>query len=164
MIAFNNLLVGTRKQPCAPHQNRLTGASCKPSRARSGLGSSPCSCAAACGGARARNRKASSMSEMSETLFDYDRLDVYRLAIRIHSRFVHCCQSVVGAISSCSRSVAASRTIDPVSLALKRKLIRIVSMLTRLAIKFNGVAESQAEYKAVDDYEHEHEGEPEQRH
>ncbi len=44
----------------------------------------------------------------------------------------------------------------------------IVSMLTPMAIKFNGVAESQAENNASDDYEHryaehEHEGKPEQR-
>ena len=39
---------------------------------------------------------------------------------------------------------------------MKRKLKRIVSMLTRMATKFDGVAESQAEYNAIDDYEHEH--------
>ena len=55
------------------------------------------------------------------------------------------------------------------SLTMKRKLKRIVSMLTRMAMKLNGVAESQAEYNAIDDYEHrcaehEHEGKPEQRH
>ena len=48
---------------------------------------------------------------------------------------------------------------------------RIVSMLTRMTMKLNGVAESQAEYNAIDDYEHEHryaehehEEKPEQRH
>ena len=44
----------------------------------------------------------------------------------------------------------------------------IVSMLTRMAMIINGVAESQAGYHAIDDYdyeprcaEHEHEGKPE---
>jgi hypothetical protein len=42
------------------------------------------------------------------------------------------------------------------SLAMKRKLKRIVSMLTRIAMKFDGVVEAQTEYNAIDDYEHEH--------
>ncbi|WP_419655890.1 putative 23S rRNA protein [Desulfosarcina variabilis str. Montpellier] len=59
---------------------------------------------------------------MTETIFDHDRLDVYRLGTE----------------------------------------------LTRLAMKFDGVAESQAEYDANDDYEHrcaehEHEGKSEKR-
>ena len=57
------------------------------------------------------------------------------------------------------------------SLAMKRRFNRIVSILTRMAMISNGVAESQAEYIASDDYEHERrfaehesEGKPEQRH
>ncbi len=56
---------------------------------------------------------------MTDTIFDHDRLDVYR------------CE-------------------------LKLKLKRIVSMLTRMAMNFDGVAESQAAYHAKVDYEHEH--------
>ncbi len=40
---------------------------------------------------------------------------------------------------------------------LKRLLRRIVSMLTRMAMKFDGVAESKVDYSAAFDYEHEHE-------
>jgi len=39
---------------------------------------------------------------------------------------------------------------------LKRLLRRIVSMLTRMAMKFDGVAESTVDYAAEFDYEHEH--------
>ena len=39
---------------------------------------------------------------------------------------------------------------------MKLKLKRIVSMLTRMAMKFDGVVESPAEYHAKVDYEHEH--------
>jgi four helix bundle protein len=42
------------------------------------------------------------------------------------------------------------------SLVMKRKLHRIVSMLTRMAMKFDGVAEAEAGYRADSDYEHEH--------
>ena len=43
------------------------------------------------------------------------------------------------------------------SLLMKRKLQRIVAMLTRMAMKFDGAAEAHGEYHAVVDYEHEHE-------
>lgn len=39
---------------------------------------------------------------------------------------------------------------------LKRLLKRIVSMLTRMAMKFDGVSESTIDYAVVFDYEHEH--------
>jgi hypothetical protein len=42
---------------------------------------------------------------------------------------------------------------------MKRKLQRIVSMLTRMAMKFDGVAGAEAGYRADSDYEHEHEHE-----
>ena len=42
------------------------------------------------------------------------------------------------------------------SRGLKRKLQRIVSMLTRMAMKCDGVGESQAEYRELVDDEHEH--------
>ena len=40
---------------------------------------------------------------------------------------------------------------------LKSKLVRIVAMLTRMAMKFDGVSESLSVYTARVDYEHEHE-------
>jgi four helix bundle protein len=58
------------------------------------------------------------------------------------------------------------------SLVMKRKLQRIVAMLTRMPMKCDGVAEAEAGYLADSDYEHEHrfaeheheaETEPEQR-
>jgi four helix bundle protein len=39
---------------------------------------------------------------------------------------------------------------------LKSKLVRIVSMLTRMAMKFDGVAEPECEYTSGVDYENEH--------
>jgi len=39
---------------------------------------------------------------------------------------------------------------------MKRKLHRIVSMLTRMAMKLDGVAEGPAGYGVAGDYEHEH--------
>lgn len=40
--------------------------------------------------------------------------------------------------------------------AMKAMLHRIVAMLTRMAIKFDGVAESKVEYDAEIDYDYEH--------
>ena len=39
---------------------------------------------------------------------------------------------------------------------LKRTLKRIVSMLTRMAMKFDGVADSPVDYARAIDYEYEH--------
>jgi len=39
---------------------------------------------------------------------------------------------------------------------MKAMLHRIVAMLTRMAMKFDGVAESSAAYDAVIDYDYEH--------
>ena len=39
---------------------------------------------------------------------------------------------------------------------LKSKLVRIVAMLTKMAMKFDGVSESLSEYTLGIDYEHEH--------
>ena len=55
---------------------------------------------------------------------------------------------------------------DVASRDMKLQLKRIVSMLTRMAMKFDGVSESSAKYAAAIDYEHrdaehEHEREPE---
>jgi hypothetical protein len=40
--------------------------------------------------------------------------------------------------------------------AMKAMLHRIVAMLTRMAMKFDGVAESSADYDAAIDYDYEH--------
>jgi four helix bundle protein len=42
------------------------------------------------------------------------------------------------------------------SFELKSKLVRIVAMLTRMAMKFDGVSERPREYNLDDDHEHEH--------
>ena len=42
------------------------------------------------------------------------------------------------------------------SFDLKSKLVRIVAMLTKMALKFDGVSESLSEYAMGIDYEHEH--------
>ncbi len=39
---------------------------------------------------------------------------------------------------------------------LKSKLVRIVAILTRMAMKFDGLSESLSEYNKSGDYEHEH--------
>jgi four helix bundle protein len=44
------------------------------------------------------------------------------------------------------------------SCELKSKLVRIVAMLTRMAMNFDGVSETRSEYHA-DEHEHEHEHE-----
>ena len=44
---------------------------------------------------------------------------------------------------------------------LKSKLVRIVAMLTRMAMKFDGVSESLSEYNQSGDYEHDYEHEHE---
>lgn len=41
-------------------------------------------------------------------------------------------------------------------LELKSRLVRIVAMLTRMAIKFDGVSEPSSEYRPSGDHEHEH--------
>jgi four helix bundle protein len=53
--------------------------------------------------------------------------------------------------------LVASGGIDlSTSTELKIKLKRIVAMLTRMAMKLDGVSESSAEYDVAFDYEHEH--------
>jgi hypothetical protein len=42
------------------------------------------------------------------------------------------------------------------SFDLKSKLVRIVAMLTKMAMRFDGVSESPSEYNRSVDYEHEH--------
>ena len=52
--------------------------------------------------------------------------------------------------------VASSGLDDVKSRAMKQKLKRIVSMLTRMAMKFDGVSESPVDYTVAINYEHEH--------
>ncbi|TWT56622.1 four helix bundle protein [Allorhodopirellula solitaria] len=52
--------------------------------------------------------------------------------------------------------VATDGLEDVASRELKRMLKRIVSMLTRMAMKFDGVREPSVDYELGNDYEHEH--------
>jgi four helix bundle protein len=138
---------------------------------------------------------------MTETIFDHDRLDVYRLAVEYtaesfrvaqgrsglhrHARdqWLRAAQSIPlniaegngkrspndrarfldiarGSALECAAIqdvLVASDGMDAASsLVMKRKLQRIVSMLTRMAMKVEGVAETPAGYGVESDYEHEH--------
>jgi four helix bundle protein len=138
---------------------------------------------------------------MTETMFDHDRLDVYRLAVEYtadsfsvaktlvglhrHARdqWLRSAQSIPlniaegngkrsardrarffevarGSALECAAVqdvLAASGGLDSESsLVLKRKLKRIVAMLTRMTMKLRGAADPQAECPAIVDYEHEH--------
>ena len=53
--------------------------------------------------------------------------------------------------------VVSSGITSTTSNELKTKLIRIVAMLTRMAMKFDGVSESVGVYTIESDHEHEHE-------
>jgi hypothetical protein len=54
----------------------------------------------------------------------------------------------------------ASKGLDIAkNIELKEKLARIVSMLTRMAMKFENISEPEATYSTSSDYEHEHEHE-----
>ena len=55
--------------------------------------------------------------------------------------------------------VATGGVNDSTSRDLKSKLKRIVAMLTRIAMKFDGVKEPSVDYAVAIDYEHEHEHE-----
>ena len=52
--------------------------------------------------------------------------------------------------------VASSGLDAATSLVMKANLKRIVSMLTRMALKLDGVAEAQTAYETTIDYDHEH--------
>jgi four helix bundle protein len=140
---------------------------------------------------------------MTETIFDHDRLDVYRLAVEYTAESFRIAQGLPGlhrhardqwlrAAQSIPLNIAEgngkrslndrARFLDiargsalecaairdvlvasdglgvEASQGLKRKLHRIVSMLTRMAMKADGVAETAAEYglEIDGDYEHEH--------
>ncbi|MCY2993393.1 MAG: four helix bundle protein [Planctomycetota bacterium] len=138
---------------------------------------------------------------MTETIFDHDRLDVYRLAVEYTAESFRVAQGLAGlhrhardqwlraaqsiplniAEGNGKRSLndrarfldiargsalecaaiqdvlAATGGLDAESSrGMKRTLHRIVSMLTRMAMKFGGVAETLAGYRVESDYEHEH--------
>jgi four helix bundle protein len=139
---------------------------------------------------------------MTETIFDHDRLDVYRLAVeytaesfreaqglsglhrRARDQWLRAAQSIPlniaegngkrspkdrarffeiarGSALECAAIqdvLAASDGLDLAShAAMKSKLKRIVSMLTRMVMKSDAVSESSARYHARVDDEHEHE-------
>ena len=138
---------------------------------------------------------------MTETIFDHDRLDVYRLAVEYTAESFRVAQGLAGlhrhardqwlraaqsiplniAEGNGKRSLndrarfldiargsalecaaiqdvlAATGGLDAESSrGMKRTLHRIVSMLTRMAMKFGGVAETLAGCRVESDYEHEH--------
>ena len=74
---------------------------------------------------------------MTENFFDHDRLDVYRLSI----------EYVADAFD-------ISRSLEGLHRHARDQWI--VAMLTRMAMKFDGVSESLSEYNQSGDYEHEH--------
>ncbi len=139
---------------------------------------------------------------MTETIFDHDRLDVYRLSIQYtadsfaitkelsglyrHARdqWLRAAQSIPlnvaegngkrslkdrarffdiarGSALECAAIqdvLVTSGGMDATtSYQLKKKLKRIVSMLTRMAMKFDRVSESTAHYGVDNEHEHEHE-------
>ena len=59
---------------------------------------------------------------------------------------------MIGQSESASRKQKGIKVQDDA--AMKAMLHRIVAMLTRMAMKFDGVAEQAAEYDAEIDYEH----------
>ena len=74
---------------------------------------------------------------MTENFFDHNRLDVYRLSI----------EYVADAFD-------ISRSLEGLHRHARDQWI--VAMLTRMAMKFDGVSESSSEYSSSVDYEHEH--------
>ena len=139
--------------------------------------------------------------QMTEPIFDHERLDVYRLSIEyvanafeasrsLSGLHRHACDQWLRAAQSIPSNIAdghgkrslkdRARFLDiargsalecaaiqdvlvvsggltrEASIEHKSKLARIVAMLTRPAMKFDGVSESQSEYNLGDDYEHEH--------
>ena len=136
---------------------------------------------------------------MSETIFDHDRLAVYRLAVEYTAESCRVAQGLPGlhrhardqwlrAARSIPRKIAEgngkrslndqARFLDIArgsavewaaiqdvfaasgglntesSLVMKRELQRLVSMLSRMALKCDCVAETQAGDRANSDYEH----------
>ncbi|RLS71230.1 MAG: hypothetical protein DWH99_08830 [Planctomycetota bacterium] len=79
---------------------------------------------------------------MTENFFDHDRLDVYRLSI----------EYVADAFD-------ISRSLEGLHRHARDQWI--VAMLTRMAMKFDGVSESSTEYNQSVDYEHDYEHEHE---
>ena len=76
---------------------------------------------------------------MTEPIFDHDRLD---------SAFQ--CAAIQDVL------VASSGVDDVASREWKSKLKRIVAMLTKMAMKFDGVREPSGNYIVAIDYQHEH--------
>jgi hypothetical protein len=94
--------------------------------------------------------------------FDPERLDVYRLSIEYVARSLEASQSLEGFISTleCAAFQDVLVTTNGIQVqddaAMKALLHRIVVMLTRMAMKFDGVGESSVEYNSDIDYDNEH--------
>jgi hypothetical protein len=108
---------------------------------------------------------------MTAQSFDHERLDVDRLSIDYVARSFEASQSLEGlhrhardqwlrAAQSIPRNIAEGNGKRSLKVqddaAMKAMLHRIVAMLTRMAMKFDGVAEYKAEYDADIDYDYEH--------
>ncbi|NUQ61675.1 MAG: 23S rRNA-intervening sequence protein [Pirellulales bacterium] len=104
---------------------------------------------------------------MTESMFDHDRLDVYRLAIEYTAESFAAAKGLSGLHRYARGSALECAAVQDVlaasgglgaasSLALKEKLKRIVSMLTGMTMKSATDTELQAGLVAVIDYEHEH--------
>ena len=84
---------------------------------------------------------------MTDSIFDHDRLDVYRLTIEYAAESFALAKDVL---------TATSRLDTDSSREPKLKIKRIVAMLTRMVMKADAVSESPARYDGAVDYEHEH--------
>ena len=104
---------------------------------------------------------------MTEHFFDHDRLDVYRLSIEYVATAFDSSRSMEGLYRHARGSALECAAIQDVLVVSggmswetdhesKSKLVRIVAMLTRMAMKFDGISESLREYNQSGDYEHEH--------
>jgi hypothetical protein len=122
---------------------------------------------------------------MTEHFFDHDRLDVYRLSIEYVAAAFASSRSLEGLHRhardqwlraaqdrarfldiACGSALECAAIQDVLVVSggmswetdheLKSKLVRIVAMLTRMAMKLDGVSESLSEYNPSGDYEHEH--------
>jgi HD-like signal output (HDOD) protein len=107
---------------------------------------------------------------MTVQSFDHERLDVYRLSIDYVARSFEAAQRLEGLHRHARGSALKCAAIQDVLVTtkgikvqddavMKAMLHRIVAMLTRMAMKFDGVAESSAEYDVENagiDYDNEH--------
>ena len=104
---------------------------------------------------------------MTAQTFDHERLEIYRLSIDYVARSYEAPQSLEGlhrharcSALKCAATQNVLVTTKGIKVqghaSLKAMLYRIVAMLTRMAMKFEGVAESSAENDAEIDCGNEH--------